>query len=230
MNSNLVNILRGQDTSQVISHDLLQSPLHEEVVGPLLKLREASIQAGHELAVVSGFRSFERQLTIWNEKASGKRVLNDSLGTPLDFDSLSEEEIVYAILRWSAFPGASRHHWGTDFDIYDKSAMTEGYEIQLSPQEVSPEGIFGPMHLWLDEILSDGTYPFYRPYSEDRGGVAPEKWHLSYIPLSEDYSRAYDYDFFEKTVKESPALLKEIVLDNCREIYERFIMCPYSTD
>ena len=30
------------------------------------------------------------------------------------------------------------------------------------------------------------SHGFYRPYREDRGGVAPERWHLSYAPLALD--------------------------------------------
>ena len=30
------------------------------------------------------------------------------------------------------------------------------------------------------------SYGFFRPYARDRGGVAPERWHLSYAPLALD--------------------------------------------
>ena len=38
-------------------------------------------------------------------------------------------------MRWSAIPGSSRHHWGTDLDVYDAAAVTPDYQVQLTPQE-----------------------------------------------------------------------------------------------
>ena len=37
------------------------------------------------------------------------------------------------ILEWSALPGASRHHWGSEFDVFDLAALPEGYRVQLLP-------------------------------------------------------------------------------------------------
>ncbi|NIM47861.1 MAG: D-alanyl-D-alanine carboxypeptidase family protein, partial [Gemmatimonadales bacterium] len=86
-------------------------------------------------------------------------------------------------LRWSALPGASRHHWGTDLDVYDLAARPEGYEVELIPEEVDAGGMFGPLHEWLDgRIAADAAFGFFRPYERDRQGVAPERWHLSYAP------------------------------------------------
>ena len=39
---------------------------------------------------------------------------------------LSPAERIEAILRWSALPGASRHHWGTDLDLIDAHAIQPG--------------------------------------------------------------------------------------------------------
>jgi hypothetical protein len=33
-------------------------------------------------------------------------------------------------------------------------------------------------------MASGASRGFFRPYARDRGGVAPERWHLSYAPLS----------------------------------------------
>ncbi len=40
--------------------------------------------------------------------------------------SSAEAERVAAILVWSALPGASRHHWGTDCDVIDAAALPPG--------------------------------------------------------------------------------------------------------
>ena len=38
---------------------------------------------------------------------------------------------VETILLWSALPGASRHHWGSDIDVADGHVMARGYQPQL---------------------------------------------------------------------------------------------------
>jgi hypothetical protein len=48
--------------------------------------------------------------------------LLDAHNQPLDALQLGETERLHAILHWSALPGTSRHHWGTDLDIYDPTA------------------------------------------------------------------------------------------------------------
>jgi len=141
--------------------------------------------AGFELAIASSFRSFSRQLSIWNAKASGRRGVHDDEGRPVAIASLTPAQCVHAILRFSALPGTSRHHWGTDLDVYDAAAIAPDYALELSPREVSPGGVFDPLHSWLDARMAAGeSHGFYRPYSVDRGGVAPERWHLSYAPLA----------------------------------------------
>mgnify|MGYP003663961792 FL=1 len=159
--------------------------LQAEVAQAFVALQAAAREAGFELAIASSFRSFSRQLSIWNGKASGARPVHDDAGRALLMAPLSGREKLHAILRFSALPGTSRHHWGTDLDVYDAAAMPPGYPLQLSPQEVAPGGLFDPLHRWLDErMVAAESLGFYRPYSRDRGGVAPERWHLSYAPLS----------------------------------------------
>ena len=99
--------------------------------------------------------------------------------------ALSPAQQLRMILRYSAMPGSSRHHWGSDLDVYDASAVDTDYRVQLSPVEVAPGGLFDSLHRWLDQRMSAGeSHGFYRPYARDLGGVAPERWHLSYAPLS----------------------------------------------
>lgn len=148
-------------------------------------LQADAAAAGFRLAIASSFRSFGRQLLIWNGKACGERPVHDDAGCPVDLAALDVEAQRQAILRFSALPGASRHHWGTDLDVFDAGAVAEGYQVALSPQEVAPGGVFDALHCWLDEHIARGrAHGFFRPYAQDRGGVAPERWHLSYAPLA----------------------------------------------
>lgn len=148
-------------------------------------LQADALAAGFELAIASSFRSYSRQLTIWNGKASGQRGVHDDAGRAVVIADLDATQKLRAILRFSALPGSSRHHWGTDLDVFDAAAMMPGYQLQLSPAEIETGGLFDPLHCWLDQRMAAGqSRGFYRPYNVDRGGVAPERWHLSYAPLA----------------------------------------------
>ena len=156
--------------------------LHNEVIVPFLAMRAAAAADGIDLVAFSTFRDFDRQLTIWNGKFRGERPMQDRAGRALDPLSLAPEDRVSAILWWSALPGASRHHWGTDFDVVDRRAKPPGYQLQVVPSEYQAGGPFHRLTLWLDEHMH--AFGFFRPYSTDRGGVSPEPWHLSYAPVA----------------------------------------------
>jgi len=159
--------------------------LQAEVAEAFSRLCVDAGMAGFELAIASGFRSFERQLEIWNGKASGIRPVHDDFGVDVKMADLSPQKQLHAILRFSALPGTSRHHWGTDMDVYDRGAVDKAYSVQLTPGEVAPGGVFDPFHCWLDERIAVGaSHGFHRPYAKDCGGVAPERWHLSYAPIA----------------------------------------------
>ena len=159
--------------------------LQREVARAFTALQSDARNAGFELSIASSFRPFYRQLAIWNGKAAGTRPIHDDQGHPISIERLSRMEQLHAILRYSAMPGASRHHWGTDLDVYDSAAVPSEYPLQLSPDEVATGGVFDGLHCWLDARLAAGeSHGFFRPYGKDRGGVAPERWHLSYAPLS----------------------------------------------
>jgi LAS superfamily LD-carboxypeptidase LdcB len=187
-------------------------------------LVEAARQAGFGLAIASAHRDFERQLSIWNAKASGQRPVLGNDGKPLDIDSLTERQRVFAILRWSALPGASRHHWGSDLDIYDAAAVSPAYQVQLSSDETTGEGVFAGLHCWLDARIDAGeAFGFYRPYRADRGGVAPEPWHLSFAPESRQFQRQMDPARYYDFLSAQRLALRQAVLDHFEEIYHRFI-------
>ncbi len=209
-------LLTGQLENKMVEIAKGGPKLLKEVVPHFLALQKAASAAGFEMTIVSGFRSFQRQLLIWNEKATGRRPINASV----PFDKMSEDQIVFAILRWSALPGASRHHWGTDFDVIDKKVMPEGYQVQLTPEEAS--GLFGPMHEWLDKNLS--KFNFFRPYSKDLRGVSPERWHLSYAPLADKFLNSFDPSFLKERIEQSEIALKPYIIKNFDEIVSRFIL------
>lgn len=222
-------IVTGSTDTHLVSLDQSQignviQSIHKQVVNPFFDLQNAAQNAGFELKICSAYRSFDRQLQIWNGKLSGMRPIMDPFGKPINIQKLSPWQKIQAILRWSALPGASRHHWGTDFDIYDASAMPENYQIQLIPEEVQGNGLFAPMHNWLDSYLESGKTDFYRPYKTDKGGIAPERWHLSYRPLADKYAEILTRELLAARLKNSDLMLLDEVLKHLDDILQRYII------
>ncbi len=195
--------------------------VHQDIVVPLTELQQNAAASGFDLRLCSGFRSFDRQLHIWNAKLSGLRPVVDDRGALINLELLSPWQQIQAVMRWSALPGASRHHWGTDIDIYDRAAMPADYQLQLIPAEVEGQGMFAPMHDWLDEKLADQG--FYRPYGTDTGGVAPERWHISYRPLAQTFAQRLTAEVLEQRLQGTELLLLDVVLDHLDEILQRYI-------
>lgn len=198
--------------------------LHESALAHFISLKSAAAKQGFDLAIASSYRNFDRQCIIWNEKAKGIRAIMNDDNEKINIENLSDWEIVQAILRWSALPGASRHHWGTDLDVYDKAAISADYQLQLTHCETDKDGVFGPMHLWLDDvILRKEAFGFYRPYEKDCGGIGCEPWHLSYRPLSDEFAQLLTQDLIASVIEESDIALKQTVLSHLDEIYRRYI-------
>jgi LAS superfamily LD-carboxypeptidase LdcB len=215
--------LLGLDDNSVIYADYFKHLLHPDVINPLQDLSLDATRAGFNLTLASGYRNFSRQLLIWNQKASGARAVLDSNSQPINILSLPEDKKLWAILRWSALPGSSRHHWGTDIDVYDRSRIDADYQLQLTLEETIAPGPFAGFHLWLTEKLTEKNCPFFRPYAVDKGGVAPEPWHLSYAPVADYYYAQYSVDILREQILQTDIQLKESILKNLDEIFERFI-------
>lgn len=226
MSTDLPSQLTGQDTSSlcVILSQSSEFRLTPAAAAAFTELREAGREQGFELAIASAHRDFQRQLAIWNAKAAGERPVLDDAGNELDLAELDERGRLFAILRWSALPGMSRHHWGSDIDVYDSAAIEAGYRVQLTPQECVAGGVFGALHQWLDEVIDKGeSRGFFRPYRLDHGGVAPEPWHLSYGPEAVQFAQELDLQRSCDFIACQPIALRDAILANFEEIYQRFI-------
>jgi hypothetical protein len=128
---------------------------------------------------------------------------------------------VDAILLWSALPGASRHHWGTEIDVVDRAAGSPGYQPRLSAAEFAPGGPYAPLDVWLAANMRE--FGFFRPYTLDRGGVQPEPWHLSYAPASVPALESLTLDVLFEAVAASSIDGRECVLRRLPEIYQRYV-------
>jgi LAS superfamily LD-carboxypeptidase LdcB len=202
----------------------LQDPLcalHHDVVEPFLAMRSAAAAAGIDLVPFSSFRDFDRQLAIWNAKARGERELRGADGALLDARSLDEDACVAAILHWSALPGASRHHWGTDFDVMDAAAMPPGYRLQVVPQEYAPGGVFARLAAWLER--NAGAFGFYRPYASWRGGVQPEPWHLSHAAVAQAALEQFSEAALREALDAAPLAARAAVDRLLPQILARYV-------
>jgi LAS superfamily LD-carboxypeptidase LdcB len=195
--------------------------LHNEVAPPYLAMQAAAAAAGIELVAFSSFRDFDRQLDIWNGKFRGARPLLGRDGQPLDAARLTAAERVAAICWWSALPGTSRHHWGTDFDVMDAAAVPAGYRLQVVPAEYAADGPFSRLTTWLDAHMH--AFGFFRPYATDRGGVRPEPWHLSYAPVAARAQAALTAARLREVLLEAQLDGKEEVLASLDAYFERYV-------
>ena len=194
--------------------------VHLEVGNDLLRLKQAATQAGFNLNIASGFRDFERQKTIWNNKILGHSAILDSDSQPIDGTTLSELEKVMAILRWSALPGGSRHHWGCEFDLFDRDLLPQGVQLKLEPWEYL-QGHQTPFYQWLKDNLTQ--FGFFFPYADDLGGVAPEPWHISHKNTAQDCLAQLSPAILEQQLRLDPILAMEEVLSQLDYIYTQFI-------
>lgn len=219
-NKELIQCITGQSDAHLVA--IQNHYLHTNIVNDFVALQSAAASAGFDLCIASSFRDFNRQSAIWNAKFSNKRVVLNKAQQAVELNSLSDIEKCTAIMLYSALPGASRHHLGTDLDIFDKSAVSDDYELQLTPDEYQHGGPFAELSQWLDTHLAE--FGFYRPYQHDLGGVAPELWHISHIAQSEQLMRHLSVEVLHNCIKESDLLGKNAILTHLPALYERFVL------
>jgi LAS superfamily LD-carboxypeptidase LdcB len=214
--------LTGRARTHIV--DLIQPrcALHYEAVASFLSMRESAAADGIDLVPRSSFRDFDMQVTIWNRKWAGEKPLYDRDGKPLDRAQLADPDVVDAILCWSAIPGGSRHHWGSDIDVIDASAVPQNYSVELIQREYAPDGIFAKLTTWLDANMQ--RFGFFRPYRTDRGGVSPEPWHLSYAPIALGALESLSLSMLRQVIDGSAIAGKPHVLARLPEIYTRFLL------
>lgn len=213
--------LTGRARTHVVQRDDLRAAIYADALEPFLDMKADAARSGIEIATTSAFRDFAAQQRIWDCKYRGERPLYDADGNVREHAALSEDDLVEAIMCWSAVPGASRHHWGTELDLIDRAAMPEGYRVQLVRAESEPGGVFYDLHCWLD--LNLARYGFFRPYRTFRGGVLPEPWHVSFARVSVPALQALSRELLAETIEASDMLGKHAVLRSLADLYQRYV-------
>jgi len=167
--------LLGQSVPNLYSTTI---PLLPQAGKAFEKMQKAARKAGIELEIVSAYRSYERQQSIWNRKFT----TNAKQGLP-------PQDNIQKIIEYSTLPGTSRHHWGTDVDLIDGAKPRSG-DVLLT-EKFHGQGPYVALRKWMDENAS--KFGFIRPYTQDpeRKGFYYEPWHYSYAPLSTPMLKAY---------------------------------------
>lgn len=161
--------LMGQEDIDLYGKDI---NLRKEAHDAFVEMKKAAYQDGIDIKIVSSFRSFDRQLAIFERKY--QLFTEDEQLAPID--------AIDKIIEYSTIPGTSRHHWGTDIDIIDGSKKVEGDVLVTDKFEEG--GAFEDLKVWMDEHAND--FGFYLVYTNEpkRRGFKYEPWHYSYAPLS----------------------------------------------
>ena len=155
--------------------------LRREAFQAFQAMHHAAAKQGVRLEILSGFRSFWHQSSIWLAKWDGKRLVR---GSDLSQTHPHPQDRAAEILKYSAMPGTSRHHWGTEVDLnafsnrYFEVAGSEGAKV----------------YAWLQQNAR--SFGFCRVYSEvgpnRPKGYLQEKWHWSYQPIAYPMQQAYE--------------------------------------
>ncbi len=216
----------GLDTTSLTAHTIGEGSGAYELYATegaweaLHDLQADAVKHGFWVQPCSAFRSFARQGAIVEGKFTGARPILDRNEQPLQ--TLPSDPIarLRAILLFSALPGCSRHHFGSDFDIYDPHLLPAGQKLKLTAKEYAQGSYFYELGLYLQESLS--RFGFARPYmsapattgtntataannnnntttpqsaagaEQEQWGIGREPWHISHLASARDCLRAYD--------------------------------------
>ncbi|MEM1325579.1 MAG: M15 family metallopeptidase [Bacteroidota bacterium] len=153
--------------------------LRKEVYEAFQKMDEAAKADSINLQIRSATRNFQNQKRIWENKWTGKTLIEN--GENLSKTTPDARERALKILRFSSMPSTSRHHWGTDMDF---NAFNNAYFEKGEGKKV---------YDWL--IAHAAEYGFCQPYTakDDQrpNGYNEEKWHWSYLPTAVPLTQYY---------------------------------------
>jgi len=177
--------------------------LRKEASVAFAKMQKDALKEGLQIYSASSYRSYARQESIWNRKYDR-----------FTGQGLSPIKAIEKIIEYSTIPGTSRHHWGTDMDIIDKSVPTP--EDSLLEEHFNPGGCYEPLKKWLN--ANANTYGFCEVYTNTTGrkGFNYEPWHFSYKPLSQPMLQEYK----EIDLKQ---LLQQIKLKGAEHFTDDFV-------
>ena len=221
------DMLTGKSREHLVNLPTPHSPHHflqAQAMKAFQGLQQSAVKNGFNLQPASSFRDFARQQLIWNSKFNGERKVHDDAGDALDLTHLDDWQKSQAILRWSALPGASRHHWGTEIDIFDPDLLPQGQSLQLEPWEYEQGGYFFELSEFLTENLPhfDFRLPFMQMPAEKKIGSEP--WHISYIPLSDKAKQLFSAELLLQAWEKEEIAGKATLQQHFPQIFEQYFV------
>lgn len=221
------DMLTGKSREHLVNLPTPHSPHHflqAQAMKAFQWLQQSALKNGFNLQPASSFRDFARQQLIWNGKFNGERKVHDDVGNALDLSRLDDWQKSQAILRWSALPGASRHHWGTEIDIFDPDLLPQGQSLQLEPWEYEQGGYFFELSEFLTENLPhfDFNLPFMQMPVEKKIGREP--WHISYMPLAEKAKQLFSAEVLLQAWEKEEIGGKATLQQHLPQIFEQYFV------
>ena len=221
------DMLTGKSREHLVNLPTSHSPHHflqAQAINAFQGLQQSAVKHGFNLQPASSFRDFARQQLIWNGKFNGERKVHDDAGNTLDLSLLDDWQKSQAILRWSALPGASRHHWGTEIDIFDPDLLPQGQSLQLEPWEYEKGGYFFELSEFLTENLPhfDFSLPFMQMPTEKKIGREP--WHISYMPLAEKAKQLFSAEVLLQAWEKEEIGGKATLQQHLPQIFEQYFV------
>mgnify|MGYP001465627798 FL=1 len=198
--------------------ETLKSGLLPEAYIKFKQMQNDAKEEGVEIEIVSGYRSYQKQKDIWNNKYN-KNFENGILGI----------KNINRIIQYSTLPGTSRHHWGTDIDIIDKRFVPKG--DLLIEKNYAENGIYSQLFYWMKK--NSKKYGFYLVYDDSpkRKGFKIEPWHYSYKPLSVIFLRRFiERNLLFKITQDSSLLGRQFIHDSFLESYLKENILDVSID
>jgi len=161
-----------------------------------LEMNYEAKKSDMNVRVVSSYRSFNHQNLIWTRKYKRYRSRN-----------LSSQHAVQYNIRYTAIPGSSRHHWGTEIDVVNGSIKTSRYP--LNTKNFHGYGIYKSFREWMDSNAH--KFGFYQVYTNDhqRRGFKYEPWHYSFAELAKPMLKEYKERDVQKILKQQELLGKQ---------------------
>ena len=193
-----LDILQGKTTRHLVGDTVL---LEKETFKAFEKMRNAAMNDGIKIKIISGHRDFERQALIWNSKF---------IKFTKEF-KLKPDEALNEIIRFSTVPGTSRHHWGTEIDIIDEEFKNE--KNPLISEKYETGGVFNKLKKWMDS--NSEKFGFYLTYTND-----VQRKGFEYEPISKNLLEEFKKNNILKLISNLDIMGKEYLT---KEFIEKYI-------
>ena len=153
--------------------------LQKETCQKFIEMHQAANKDSISIIINSGARNFYAQKSIWDRKwrAIKRKKKKDTSNL-----NIENKKIALEILLKCAMPSTSRHHWGTDIDIFYQSGNEYFDTLEGKKQ-----------YHWMKKNAH--KFGFQQVYTDknktQRRGYEEEKWHWSYVPIANKYTKKY---------------------------------------